>query len=54
MQVISEAQASVNMGTAIHGNVPAVNHIAHLGGALIGALLIWLLTRVPEPKDSSK
>ena len=27
---------------------PQVGHVAHLGGALAGVLLVWLLSRIPE------
>lgn len=26
-----------------------VGHIAHLGGALAGVLLVWLLSKIPDP-----
>jgi membrane associated rhomboid family serine protease len=26
-----------------------VGHIAHLGGALAGVLLVWLLSKLPDP-----
>jgi membrane associated rhomboid family serine protease len=39
------AQAStVRGGSALQG----VNHIAHLSGALVGVVLVWLLSRVPS------
>lgn len=48
------AQAS----TAIQGtfggghSLQSINHIAHLSGALVGVLLVWLLSKVPsEPPD---
>lgn len=42
------AQASTAIsGTFRGGNsMQAVNHIAHLSGALVGVLLVWLLSRV--------
>lgn len=29
-----------------------VGHVAHLGGALAGVLLVWLLSRIPEAEPS--
>lgn len=53
-QVMEEAaQASASIGGRLWGAhaVTAVNHIAHLSGALIGVVLIWMLSRIPSPKD---
>jgi membrane associated rhomboid family serine protease len=30
-----------------------VGHIAHLGGALAGVLLVWLLSKLPDPDAKS-
>lgn len=35
----------------VNNTLMNVNHIAHLSGALVGVVLIWLLTRVPSPSD---
>lgn len=40
-------QAAVMAGR----NASGVSHIAHLGGAAVGVLLVWLLSRLPEPKE---
>lgn len=48
------AQASTSMSGSLRGSsaLQNVNHIAHLSGALIGAALVWLLSRVPtDPPD---
>jgi len=45
-QVFSEARAQAAGGLVVGGL--AVGHIAHLGGALAGALLILLLHLLPE------
>ena len=49
------AQASAGLSIAFHGgyHVQSINHIAHLSGALIGVLLVWILSRVPsfQPPD---
>lgn len=48
------AQASTGLSGGIRGGyaLQNVNHIAHLSGALIGVLLVWLLSKVPsQPLD---
>lgn len=48
------AQASTALpGTfRVGSSFQAVNHIAHLSGALVGVVLVWLLSRVPsQPPD---
>lgn len=52
-QVMEAAQASASLGGNFRGvyAVQNVNHIAHLSGALIGVLLIWLLSTVPSPTE---
>ena len=45
MQEVKSAQAG---GLVIAG--AQVGHVAHLGGALMGVLLILALTRIPEVK----
>ncbi|KAI3875195.1 hypothetical protein MKX03_032999 [Papaver bracteatum] len=50
-KVMEAAQASTRMSGASSA-MQSVNHIAHLSGALVGAGLVWLLSRVPsEPSD---
>ena len=39
---------------AITAGAAGVSHAAHLGGALAGVLLIWLLSKIPEPGASNK
>ncbi len=46
-QVMSEMQAQVAGGTMMGGL--AVGHVAHLGGALAGVLLVMALKSVPDP-----
>ncbi|KAA8521790.1 hypothetical protein F0562_012463 [Nyssa sinensis] len=53
-KVMEAAQASTGMSGSFSGGyaLQNVNHIAHLSGALIGAALIWFLSRVPsQPPD---
>jgi len=48
------AQASTSLSGTFHGGyaLQSVNHIAHLSGALVGVLLVWLLSKVPsDPSD---
>lgn len=47
------AQASTALSGAFRGgSVNSINHIAHLSGALVGVVLVWLLSKVPsEPSD---
>ncbi|XP_030946227.1 rhomboid-like protein 11, chloroplastic [Quercus robur] len=49
-KVMEAAQASTALsGTFRGGNsLQSVNHIAHLSGALVGVVLVWLLSRVPS------
>ncbi|KAG2699728.1 hypothetical protein I3843_07G203000 [Carya illinoinensis] len=49
-RVMEAAQASTAIsGTFRGGNsMQGVNHIAHLSGALVGVVLVWLLSRVPS------
>ncbi|KAK4485869.1 hypothetical protein RD792_008519 [Penstemon davidsonii] len=53
-QVMEAAQASASLGGTLRGGyaLQNVNHIAHLSGALIGVVLIWLLSSVPSPTDN--
>ena len=46
------AQASAGLSGGGYA-VQNVNHIAHLSGALIGAGLVWILSRVPPDQDVS-
>ncbi|XP_077209937.1 rhomboid-related intramembrane serine protease family protein [Tasmannia lanceolata] len=50
-KVMEAAQASAGLsGTFSRGfSLQNVNHIAHLSGALIGATLVWLISRIPSP-----
>ncbi|KAK9273092.1 hypothetical protein L1049_017899 [Liquidambar formosana] len=53
-KVMEAAQASTGLSGAFRGGyaLQNVNHIAHLSGALIGVVLVWLLSRVPsQPPD---
>lgn len=52
-RVMEAAQSSAMLGGSARGGyaVQNVNHVAHLSGALIGVLLIWLLSSVPAPTD---
>ncbi|XP_073129487.1 rhomboid-like protein 11, chloroplastic [Henckelia pumila] len=52
-KVMEAAQASASLGGSFSGGYPMqnVNHIAHLSGALIGVVLIWLLSNVPSKAD---
>jgi len=50
-QVMTEVahQAAVTGGKAIAGSV-TISHVAHLGGALVGVMLVLVLSRLPEAK----
>lgn len=50
-QVLSEASAQAAGGMRVGGL--AVGHIAHLGGALAGVLLVWALSKLPDPDAAS-
>ncbi|XP_061336527.1 rhomboid-like protein 11, chloroplastic [Gastrolobium bilobum] len=53
-KVMEAAQASTSLSGTFRGGYPlqSVNHIAHLSGALVGVLLVWLLSKVPsDPSD---
>ncbi len=47
-QVGDELRAQAMGGTLTAGGLQ-VSHLAHLGGALVGVLLVLLLSRVPLP-----
>ncbi|KAL3500523.1 hypothetical protein ACH5RR_039616 [Cinchona calisaya] len=49
-KVMEAAQASTGLAGGFRGGyaLQNVNHIAHLSGALIGVVLIWLLSRFPS------
>ncbi|OMO91040.1 hypothetical protein COLO4_18696 [Corchorus olitorius] len=50
-KVMEAAQASTGLSSSSY-SLQGVNHIAHLSGALVGVLLVWLLSKVPsEPHD---
>ncbi|KAL7594377.1 rhomboid-like protein 11, chloroplastic [Lactuca sativa] len=46
-RVMEAAQASTSFASS-NSAMQNVNHIAHLSGALVGATLVWLLSRVPS------
>ncbi|KVH89949.1 Peptidase S54, rhomboid [Cynara cardunculus var. scolymus] len=46
-RVMEAAQASTSFANSSNA-LQNVNHIAHLSGALVGATLVWLLSRVPS------
>ncbi|XP_057452640.1 rhomboid-like protein 11, chloroplastic [Lotus japonicus] len=53
-KVMEAAQASTSLTGTFRGgySLQSVNHIAHLSGALVGVLLVWLLSKVPsDPSD---
>ncbi|XP_073285298.1 rhomboid-like protein 11, chloroplastic [Primulina huaijiensis] len=52
-KVMEAAQASASLGGHFQGvySTQNVNHIAHISGALIGVVLIWLLSKVPSTAD---
>ncbi|CAI8605746.1 unnamed protein product [Vicia faba] len=52
-KVMEAAQASASLPGTFRGGyaLQNVNHIAHLSGALVGVLLVWLLSKIPS--DSS-
>ncbi|GJP45578.1 hypothetical protein CLOM_g12583, partial [Closterium sp. NIES-68] len=48
-KVLSEARNSaIFAGGGMAAAASGVNHIAHLAGALVGVLLIWLVSRLPD------
>ncbi|XP_028781264.1 rhomboid-like protein 11, chloroplastic isoform X3 [Neltuma alba] len=54
VKVMEAAQASTALPGTFRGGylMQSVNHIAHLSGALVGVLLVWLLSKVPsDPSD---
>ncbi|KAI3792702.1 hypothetical protein L2E82_06590 [Cichorium intybus] len=46
-RVMEAAQASTSFASS-NSAMQNVNHIAHLSGALVGATLVWLLSKVPS------
>lgn len=53
-KVMEAAQASTELSGSFRGGyaLQNVNHVAHLSGALIGVLLVWLVSRIPhQPSD---
>jgi membrane associated rhomboid family serine protease len=48
-QVLQEAQAQAAGGLMIGGL--SVSHMAHLGGALAGVLLVLLLRAIPDGEE---
>ncbi|CAA7025931.1 unnamed protein product [Microthlaspi erraticum] len=53
-RVMEAAQASAGLSGTIYGgySLQTVNHIAHLSGALVGVVLVWLLSKFPSgPTD---
>ncbi|XP_038696177.1 rhomboid-like protein 11, chloroplastic isoform X2 [Tripterygium wilfordii] len=55
-KVMEAAQASTGMSGRFSGGyaLQSVNHIAHLSGALVGVVLVWLLSRVPSHPPESE
>ncbi|KAL3697080.1 hypothetical protein R1sor_011156 [Riccia sorocarpa] len=53
-KVMEEAQASASMGSIALKSSMNINHIAHLSGALLGVILIWLLHRLPSGDSGKK
>lgn len=53
-KVMEAAQASAGMSNGLVGvhSLQSVNHIAHLSGALVGVLLVWLLSLTPSPSET--
>ncbi|KFK27816.1 hypothetical protein AALP_AA8G433600 [Arabis alpina] len=49
-RVMEAAQASAGLSGTIYGgySLQTVNHIAHLSGALVGVVLVWLLSKFPS------
>ncbi|KAM6594805.1 hypothetical protein CsatA_002508 [Cannabis sativa] len=49
-KVMDAAQASTAISGAFRGgsSMSSINHIAHLSGALVGVMLVWLLSKVPS------
>lgn len=49
-RVMEAAQASAGVSGTIYGgySLQTVNHIAHLSGALVGVVLVWLLSKFPS------
>eukprot|EP00271_Cylindrocystis_brebissonii_P011685 TRINITY_DN29595_c0_g1_i1.p1 TRINITY_DN29595_c0_g1~~TRINITY_DN29595_c0_g1_i1.p1 ORF type:complete len:349 (-),score=39.58 TRINITY_DN29595_c0_g1_i1:203-1249(-) len=48
-RVIMEAQESALLVSS--PGTTTVNHVGHLAGALVGAMLIYLVTRIPDPAN---
>ncbi|XP_065851476.1 rhomboid-like protein 11, chloroplastic isoform X2 [Euphorbia lathyris] len=50
-RVMEAAQASAALSGSYRGGyaMQSVNHIAHLSGALVGVVLVWLVSRIPSP-----
>lgn len=44
---LEEASASTRMGAAVAAGGGVINHVAHLAGALMGVLLIFIISRLP-------
>ena len=53
IQVMEAAQASTQLAGRTYVGAANINHIAHLSGALVGVVLIWLLNRIPSLGDDS-
>ncbi|XP_031119070.1 rhomboid-like protein 11, chloroplastic [Ipomoea triloba] len=56
-RVMEAAQASAGLTGGLNGGyaLQSVNHVAHLSGALIGVVLIWLLSGIPsQPTETHK
>ncbi|CAN0907086.1 Rhomboid-like protein 11, chloroplastic [Linum grandiflorum] len=51
-KVMEAAQSSAAMSGSLGRAGQGVNHIAHLSGALIGVILVWLVSKIPAaPTD---
>ncbi|CAM8892328.1 unnamed protein product [Rhodiola kirilowii] len=50
-KVMEAAQASVGLSANGGYALQSINHIAHLSGALVGVVLVWLMSRVPSPPE---
>uniref|UniRef100_A0A7N1A2K0 Peptidase S54 rhomboid domain-containing protein n=1 Tax=Kalanchoe fedtschenkoi TaxID=63787 RepID=A0A7N1A2K0_KALFE len=50
-KVMEAAQASVGLSAQGGYALQSINHIAHLSGALVGVVLVWLMSKVPSPSE---
>ncbi|XP_021894862.1 rhomboid-like protein 11, chloroplastic isoform X3 [Carica papaya] len=49
-RVMEAAQASAGLSSTLQGSsaLQSINHIAHLSGALVSVVLVWLLSKFPS------